>query len=195
MNRIQNESFVCKCTENTNNEWKCHIKHQFEQKNGWIKEMPQGSRIFNKNGTSVATIEPCIQEDGRTYDQLILIDWMKGTHECLTKGKFVVTQVLAHDELFEKFYFIGTKENTPGVRHLYSVDNGDRNIIRCLTCDLKVSRGQISKCRHLKKRKNLIIVIVICFTLFSDSWVQTFFKEFLALLIARVCMVLFVTGI
>ena len=144
MNRVQNESYVCKCTENTgSNAWKCQIKHQFKQKNGWIKFLPKGSRIFNKNGTSVATIEPCIQNDGRTYDQLILIDWMTGTYDCLTEGKFVVTQVLAHDELLGKFYFIGTKENSPGVRHLYSVDTWDRKNIICLTCDLKVSKGQI----------------------------------------------------
>ena len=144
MNRVQNESYTCKCTESTTiNAWECHIKHEYKQKNGWIPPVTVDdkitTRIFNKNGTSVVTIEPIRQKDGRTYDQLIIIDWITGNVKKLTEGKFVVTQILANDEMLGKFYFIGTKENRPGERHLYSVDTGGRNNIICLTCELKVS--------------------------------------------------------
>ena len=144
MNRIQNESYICKCTENADsNTWKCQIKHEYKQKNGWIQHngdySKRTTRIFNENGTSVVTIEPCLQKNGRTYDQLIIIDWITGKFETLTEGKFVVTQILANDESLGKFYFIGTKVGSPGVRHLYSVDTVGRENIICLTCDLKVS--------------------------------------------------------
>ena len=141
MNRIQNESFICKCTENADsNTWKCQIKHEYKQKNGWIKHMPDAlSRIFNKNGTSVGIINPSLQKDGRNYNHLILLDWMTGDFVKLTEGQFVVTKILANDERLGKFYFTGNKENNPGVRHLYSVDTGGKNNIICLTCDLKVS--------------------------------------------------------
>ena len=97
------------------------------------------SRIFNKNGTSVGIINPSLQKDGRNYNHLILLDWMTGDFVKLTEGQFVVTKILANDEHLDKFYFIGNKENNPGVRHLYSVDTGGKNNIICLTCDLKVS--------------------------------------------------------
>ena len=144
MNRIQNESYICQCNENTKTDtWKCSIKHEYKQKNGWIRpataDFKKITRIFSKNGTRVVTIEPSIQKDGRTYDQLILIDWTTGNSIMLTTGKFVVTQLLACNELLGKFYFIGTKENNPGVRHLYSVDTDSRKRINCLTCNLEVS--------------------------------------------------------
>ena len=137
MNRIQNESCVCKCTENTRrNAWKCSIKHEYKQKNGWV-QISIIKRICNKNGTSLVTIEPSPQQDGRSYNHLILIDWITGKSVKLTEGIFVVTKLLAYDEFLENFYFIGTKENHPGERHLYSVDTGSRKNVNCLTCDLR----------------------------------------------------------
>ena len=144
MNRVQNESCICKCIEWDTKSWQCIILREYKEQNGWIMDLKQEKNnqkvrsIFNKDGTGMVTMEPQLQSDGRYYNQLIMIDCMEGNVIQLTKGKFVVTQILAWDEVSGTFYFIGTKENSPVSRHMYSVDVGGGKDIKCLTCNRKV---------------------------------------------------------
>ena len=123
--------------ENDIKSWACTILYDIKQQNGWI-ELPLGSHIFNNNGTGMVTIKAQLQNDGRTYYHLVLIDCIEGNEVYLTEGRFVLQKILSWDEISGTFYFIGTKENNPNSRHLYSVDLGGRKAIKCLTCDLKV---------------------------------------------------------
>ena len=134
MNRIQNESYYCKCLE-SESFWDCTVEHEYKQPNGWIE--PATPKIFNDNGTRVVTIEPHLENDGRYYDHLIMIEGSESYK--LTEGKIVVTDVLAWDEDTETVYFMATRDNIPGTRHLYKVDDSGRTFIVCLTCDLEVS--------------------------------------------------------
>ena len=137
LNRVQNESYTCKCVENEKKNWQCTILHEFKQQNGWI--IPhKPSHIFNKDGTGMVTIEPQLQNDGKHYNQLILVDCMEGIVVQLTQGKFDVTKILVWDEVSGTFYFMGTKEYYPGSLHMFSVDVGGKRNINCLTCDHKV---------------------------------------------------------
>ena len=133
MNRIQNESYFCKCIE-AGNAWECNVEHEYKQQSGWLE--PATPKIFDDSGTRVITIEPHLENDGRYYDQLIMIE--NGNVTKLSEGQFVVTDILAWDEPTETVYFMGTSKNSPGIRHLYSVDDSGRNFLTCLTCDLEV---------------------------------------------------------
>ena len=148
MNRVRNESYICKCIENKIRSWTCSILYDNKQQNGLVvnghspdiaERHWEHSYIFNKNGTGMVTWKAQMQNNHRTYSHLVLVDCMEGNVMYLTEGKFVIyQQILAWDERSETIYFLGTKENSPLSRHLYSVDVGGRKDIKCLTCDLKV---------------------------------------------------------
>lgn len=71
-----------------------------------------------------------------------MIDWITGKSVKLTEGKFVVTQILANDELLEKIYFIGTKENGPGDKKATLFCWSSENII-CLLWPYKGQYGSL----------------------------------------------------
>ena len=56
----------------------------------------------------------------------------------LTRGNFVVTEILSWDSVEGLIYFMGTDSLRPGSRHLYVVpDNGSMDS-QCITCTIKV---------------------------------------------------------
>ena len=138
MNRVQNESYICKCIENYIQSWTCTILYDNKQQNGWVVHGYGDRYIFNNNGTGMVTWKAQLQKDNRTHNHLVLVDCIEGSVVYLTGGKFVVYQILAWDEISGTLYFIGTKENSPNSRHMYSVDLAGRKDIKCLTCDHKV---------------------------------------------------------
>jgi len=141
MNRIQNESIMSSCTETTDG-WTCENTFERKQVNGWLD--PGSPMFYNENGDSVVMQLPSLQNDNLTYPQIQRTTYNASytTTNCLTSGKQAVTEILAWDEETKTVYFMATKENLPGSRHLYKVDDQGLGDMLCLTCDLQILNGK-----------------------------------------------------
>jgi hypothetical protein len=132
MNRIQNESIISLCNEDTA-VWQCRKIFMQQQHNGWIEIAPPP--MFSQDRTSFISIIPSYQTSMKYYKH-IGKQTIDGNLSMMTSGDFVVIEILSWDEIKEKVYFIGTSTEGPGARQLYAVDYN--NNIECLTCELKV---------------------------------------------------------
>jgi hypothetical protein len=134
LNRIGNETVVAHCLE-AGSIWKCNTVFTLQQKNGWISE--EFAPLYNQNGSAFLIIVPSFQTKlNRTYRHIGKKE-VGGNLTMLTSGAFVVTKILGWDVELDTVYFMGTGDNRPGDRHLYSVNRNASML--CLTCTLKVS--------------------------------------------------------
>ena len=149
MNRVQNMSVISKCVQrDKTNCWHCMMIHEYAQHNGWIEpvsidyriQFSAINKIFSKDGSRLVTIEPHLEQNGKSYNHLILIDLTTGSVSQLTKGLFAVTELLAWDEISGSIYFMGHRDTKPDTRHLFRVVNTDAPT--CLTCNLKVTTSR-----------------------------------------------------
>jgi len=139
MNRIQNESIISECNE-SGQTWDCVTRFTQAQEKGWIEIAPAPTY----NGDSFIQILPSLQEsNGLHYKHIARLDKGSNSPSFLTRGNFVVTEILTWDTEKGLIYFMGTDTLSPGSRHLYVVaDNGDMDV-QCITCTIKTSRGEL----------------------------------------------------
>merc|ERR1711892_587963 len=140
MNRIQNQSIISECRE-AGEKWSCKTIFSQKQEHGWIEIAPP--RTYSRD--VFIQILPSLQEsDSRHYKHIAKIDPASdGTVVFLTRGNFVVTEILSWDSVEGLIYFMGTDSLRPGSRHLYVVsDNGSMDS-QCITCTIKTSRGEV----------------------------------------------------
>lgn len=101
---------------------------------GWIELMTPPLR--NKDGSKVAIIASQPQEGGDTFKHVTLVSTTAtDTFEALTKGKFVVTEILKWDHTSDLiFYMANTAENSEYL-HLYAVKAAGGSNPICLSCN------------------------------------------------------------
>jgi len=147
MNRIQNESIISECRETTTT-WDCQTIFSQRQENGWIEIAPPPTY----NGDVFIQILPSLQEsDSMHYKHIAKVDPSQDPKETfLTRGNFVVTEILSWDKENGLVYFMGTDSMRPSSRHFYVVsDNGDMDT-QCITCDMETSRGNLCDKNSIK---------------------------------------------
>ena len=96
---------------------------------------------YNSDGSQFLQILPHVV-DNKKYQHLAKVVPKLGSN-FLTEGAMVVTQVLTWYN--NKVYFVGTKENDPGSRHLYVYDGSSS---RCVTCDLPMANDTTKICEY-----------------------------------------------
>ena len=137
MNRIQNESVISLCSDNSGSSmWECNNIYMQQQHNGWIEIAPPP--LFSSDRTSFISILPSAQASSLRNYKHIGKQEVGGSLTFLTAGEFVVTEILSWDEAKDTIYFMGTMSEGPGARHLYSVTGAS---VTCLTCEIRVSRN------------------------------------------------------
>jgi len=141
MNRIQNESIISECTD-AGAIWFCSTLYMQVEEHGWIEIAP--SPNYSNSDDSFLTILPDIQAaDGRHYKHVAKITGPSVVF--LTEGTFVVTKILAWDQVKGLVYFMGTDSLDPGSSHFYLVpDDGSKDSI-CITCTIQSIRGTICR--------------------------------------------------
>lgn len=140
MNRIQNEAAIVsyKTVEPFNTE----IVKNLQEPNGWLELFTAPK--FSKDGSKMIMI--LSQDQGSNlggYRHVVLIERkQKAEIESLTKGSFVVTEILAWDEKNDLVYYLANTVNDSSIQHLYSVSIKSK-ITKCLSCSIKSSSNNI----------------------------------------------------
>ena len=138
MNRVQNAATTSECEKGTG-AWNCTSVHEITEPDGWvILQEP----YYNPDGSKFLQILPHAFE-GKEYQHLAIVEPRLGsTLQFLNNGPIVVTQVITWSG--NKVYFVGTKENEPGSRHLYVHDGSSK----CVTCDLQMANDTTQICEY-----------------------------------------------
>lgn len=63
--------------------------------------------------------------------------------QALTKGNFVVTELLGWHHESNQIFFLATGANDPTVQHLYSV-SANTNEVKCISCDIKSKNKNVN---------------------------------------------------
>lgn len=129
MNRIQNTTAINLCE--VKRDLQCDEVFVMPQREGWVDY--KFSVRFNKHNPSrkFLTIMPAATMRHR-FRQLFLIDLENNRRTLLTRKDSEVTEILEWTKE-DHVYYIGTKENEPGTRHLFRLELGQPEP-DCLTC-------------------------------------------------------------
>lgn len=101
---------------------------------GWVDLMTPP--VPNKDGSKVAIIASQPQEGGDSFKHLTLLSTTTpDSFEALTKGKFVVTEILKWDKVSEHIFFLANTEANPEYSHLYVIKAAVGSQAFCLSCD------------------------------------------------------------
>ncbi|XP_053954142.1 venom dipeptidyl peptidase 4 isoform X2 [Anastrepha ludens] len=136
MNRIQNLAYLqvfdgVRRTEIYN----------IESKTGWVNLFTPP--LKNRDGSRIAFILPQLQNDQTYYRHLCVLSTKtaSGTVEILTRGKFVVENLLHWDADSDIIFYIANTEQSSEVAQLYAIKAELGRTPQCLTCDLHASGG------------------------------------------------------
>lgn len=92
--------------------------------------------IANKDGTKVAIIASQPQEGGDSFKHVTLISTVNtDSFEVLTKGKFVVTEILKWDTNTDHIFYMANTEDNSEYLHLYVIKAVGGSSPVCLSCD------------------------------------------------------------
>lgn len=138
LNRDQNEAIFHVCTHNYagGSHFLCKENSQLKVYGGWVDDR-YNTPMASLDGSYYITLWPFPQS---SYGNFIHIAKLKThpqgeqTPEAITKGRWEVLSVLAHDDINEVVYFKGTRES-PTQSHIYSVQIKTKEV-SCLTCDI-----------------------------------------------------------
>lgn len=94
--------------------------------------------LANKDGSKVAVIASQPQEGGDTFKHLTLISTTapNAPLEALTRGKFVVTEVLKWDAETDAIFYMANEEANSEYNRLYVVKADGSGAPTCLSCDI-----------------------------------------------------------
>lgn len=154
MNRIQNECYLHKCTATECTQVGfifgfCVEKiftTQFllslslfqlasiKSSTGWVELMTPP--LPNADGSKVAIIASQPQDGGDSFKHLTLLTTTASdSFEALTKGKFVVTEILKWDKANDLIFYLANTEANPEYLHLYAIKAAAGSTANCLSCD------------------------------------------------------------
>ena len=133
-NRVQNYSVVSICDTGVA---RCQDSLVLTEPNGWL-ELRQAP-VFTGDSRQFALIA---SSEGFRHVNVINRDTNQRIP--ITSGEMVVTEIYHWDEENHVIYFRATRVGAPGERHLYTVtdfESGRPGVVKCLSCDVKNSRG------------------------------------------------------
>ena len=136
MNRIQTESIISDCKDNSTH-WKCDIVFKETVENGWLEiESPP---IYNKRREVLQILASHQSTDNMHWRHIAKVNKNTGEKTFLTEGNFTVTSILAWWR--NNIYFMATTKERPGIRHLYRMKDNGMMEKDCVTCKLRTNRG------------------------------------------------------
>ncbi|XP_063242355.1 venom dipeptidyl peptidase 4 [Bacillus rossius redtenbacheri] len=141
MNRVQNSARIITCTVA---EATCSQLYSLHESDGWVDLFVPP--IFSSDGQRFVIIMPWDQGNGiGRYRHIIQVNAKTFIAEPLTRGQFVVTEILQWDKSQDIIYFLATEAGDPTKLHLYSVP-GSTDLApqtpTCLSCGANSSDGQ-----------------------------------------------------
>uniref|UniRef100_A0A336K9H3 Venom dipeptidyl peptidase 4 n=1 Tax=Culicoides sonorensis TaxID=179676 RepID=A0A336K9H3_CULSO len=131
MNRIQNKAVIRKCQLDT-----CETIASLESNTGWIELFTQP--LFNADGSAMAILASQPQEnDGGPYRHVTMIPVeANGKQIPLTKGKFVVTELMKWNPDSNTIFYTANMANSSESKHLFAIKGEANAEPQCLTCGL-----------------------------------------------------------
>ncbi|XP_027197777.2 prolyl endopeptidase FAP-like isoform X2 [Dermatophagoides pteronyssinus] len=135
--------------------WKCQESFHKELRNGWVEI---SAVHVDQNGQNFYTLHS--DDSSEQFVQIIKVNIKTYEKSFITSGKRDVTKILKiipfydnDDGEYNKIYYLATRINKPGERHVYNVvdkskwmittnrnnnnnnDNNNNNTTKCITCD------------------------------------------------------------
>ncbi|XP_011168172.2 inactive dipeptidyl peptidase 10 isoform X2 [Solenopsis invicta] len=137
MTRMQNLSIVSACRAPT---WECEETHVERAPEGlWLEAQPHP--LFSPDGDSFLFLATVQEGDKEHFTHIKHVTLTQQRIAVLSHGRYEVSEILAWDTKAHQVYYLGTKENKPGQKHLYVVRDPAADDPRhfeplCVTCDL-----------------------------------------------------------
>ncbi|XP_017784773.1 PREDICTED: venom dipeptidyl peptidase 4 [Nicrophorus vespilloides] len=146
MNRIQNEADIVIYYTNTKPP-KSETVKQIKEPRGWLELFTAPK--FSKDGGRMILILSQTQSDaaGSFRHITMLPRNVDAQPEAITKGNFVVTEILSWDEDNEIIYYLANTEHDPGMQHVYSISLKTR-VVKCMSCGVRKVSGARSECLY-----------------------------------------------
>ncbi|RZC37564.1 C05D11.1-like, partial [Asbolus verrucosus] len=134
MNRVQNNASIV--TYTTTESPTMEIISNLYQPDGWLELFT--SPLFSKNGSHLVLILSQDQDnDLGSYRHIVMMSRQANSlKQALTKGTFVVTQILGWNHDRDEIFYLANTDLDPAVQHLYSVSVETKQT-KCLSCGSK----------------------------------------------------------
>ncbi|KAJ8960910.1 hypothetical protein NQ318_020209 [Aromia moschata] len=118
-----------------------------ESADGWLELFTPP--IFSSDGSKLVLILSQDQGDSSGgYKHIVLLNREEGASEqALTKGTFVVTEILAWNHAEDLIYYLANTESDSAVQHLYTVSPSTSQT-KCLTCERKSKHNTSYDCSY-----------------------------------------------
>ncbi|XP_058466895.1 venom dipeptidyl peptidase 4 isoform X2 [Malaya genurostris] len=146
-NRIQNHAIVKSCDGSNI----CSEVQEFKSDGGWLELF--SSPIFNKDGSQFALISS--SEQNR---HVMLISTASNGSEAITKGKFVVQDILKWDSESNLIFYTANTEQDSHVLHVYAILGQKGSVSQCLSCVVGSSPEQQYFTAQMSKKGNFLIL-------------------------------------
>ncbi|KAG5896521.1 hypothetical protein JTB14_020494 [Gonioctena quinquepunctata] len=145
MNRVQNQASVVAYDTSGDTVSPTIVKKLVSQE-GWLELFTPP--IFSKDGSKFVLILSQDQGGNSGYRHIVMFNTIENAQEMpLTKGKFVVTSILAWEHENNLIYYLANTEPDSAVQHLFTVSPESKEIT-CLTCDLKSKHNLTMPCSY-----------------------------------------------
>ncbi|CAH0557866.1 unnamed protein product [Brassicogethes aeneus] len=138
MNRVQNQASIM--SYSAKEPFTPSVTKKLKQNGGWLELFT--APVFSEDGSKLAII--LSQDQGRklgSYRHLTLIATDESQDEPLTKGAYVVTELLGWDHKNDLIYYLANTAEDSSVQHLYSISPKTRTP-KCLSCDTKANSNK-----------------------------------------------------
>jgi len=143
MNRIQNMTAINLC--DTIGDVSCKEVFVHKESNGWVDY--KFDVVFNKYRPMNRFLTILGSTTNPNYRQLLLVDVDNNQRTLMTRKNSEVTKILKWTRE-DHVYYVGTREDEPGSRHLYRLELGQPEP-DCLTCqhnEVMTNLGHREKC-------------------------------------------------
>lgn len=159
MTRSQNLSVVSACRAPN---WECEETHTERAPEGqWLDAQPHP--VFAPDGDSFLLLAAVQEGSQEHFTHIKHVTLTEKRIAVLSHGRYEVTEILSWDTSSHLVYYLGTRENKPGQKHLYVVrdpkaDDSRHSEPLCITCDLGEalwsSRLYYTNCTHFSASVN-----------------------------------------
>ncbi|GAB0090119.1 venom dipeptidyl peptidase 4 isoform X1 [Sergentomyia squamirostris] len=137
MNRVQNRCYLTRCNAESGT---CQTISDIISYDGWVEFFDPP--LTNADGTMAAFIKSQPQDgDVGGFRHLTLLTTSSGATQALTRGRFVVTELLHWDTVSNVIFFMANTESFSEQLHLYAIRATSGATMQCLTCSLAESDG------------------------------------------------------
>ncbi|XP_067612885.1 venom dipeptidyl peptidase 4-like isoform X2 [Eurosta solidaginis] len=110
--------------------------YNIESKTGWVNFFTPPFK--NRDGSRIAYILPQLQDDQTFYRHVVTLSTKSSsdTVKAITKGKFVVENILHWDASSDVLFYTANTEQSSQVAHIYAIKADAGRTPQCLTCGL-----------------------------------------------------------